>query len=138
MSENSPENLIHAKYFSLQPLPIELKDSFEIPADPDDEDDDNVELAKGFFRKHTIFFYQDDELTEGIIIEQDDGNGPIEDRHGFQAFKHSCILDMENLRVTDWEDLNDPKVKEKGPKAWLEWNKPVVIMSVRRDRVSLG
>lgn len=130
-------NTLHTKYYSLKPLPLDIKEIFELPADPITEDETDRQLVFDYFRKYSIFFYQDEELNDGIIIDQNDGVR-IEDQNGFQAFKHSCMLASNNLHVADWEDLNDPKVQQKGPKAWLEWNKPVIILRVSPKEVVLG
>lgn len=132
------EDVLHTKYYSLRPLPMELKETFELPTDPDSDDENERNQVLDFFKQYGIFYYGDEDLVNGIIIEPDDGLGPIQERHGFQAFKHSCVLDCEDLSVVNWEDIHDPRVKEKGTKAWLEWNRPVVILYVRPDGIALG
>ena len=146
---------MHCQMYSLKEFSIELRTHFRLPTYPYDEDEARANLSLEYLRQYGVFFFRDDEHGHGVIIPPvDDLN--IIDRSGFIAYRSMCELEFdtedyaddewqeiydafENVGVTGWEKPTKKYVEKKGDdRAWLEFNRQVMIVTFNEEIVRLG
>lgn len=146
---------MQCQMYSLKEFPIELRTQFRLPTYPYDEDEDKAKISREYLRQYGVFFFRDDEHGHGVIIPP--VNDPdIEERSGFIAYRSMCELDFdisefaddewqeiydsfENVGVTGWEKPTKEYIAKKGDdRAWLEFNRQVMIVTFNDEMVRLG
>lgn len=145
---------MQCQMYHLKPLDKSIRTEFRLPFNPYFDDEDGEEAIE-YLRGLGVFFYRDEENSEGILITPHphycDGTGvrvevPVEDWGGFLAYKSACDLnfdlesqeedEFEDIEVVTWERPKREYVKKWGDdRAWLNWNEQLQIVRVEPVRV---
>lgn len=124
--------------YHFQPLDIDVRSNFELPAWPYTDDPDHMELFNDYLKSLTVLRYQDTILKIG----NENVNYPINYEvtndlpNPFMAFRSTLAVDDETFKIKPWppsvkrEPLY-PVLKEDAVMgdllAWFEWNLPVEV-----------
>lgn len=96
--------IINVSFYSLRPLPMEIRKSFELPEWPYSRSDGQMpdELAE-YFRRYSIFYYRDEitkgnQLREGLITPGISVETPVD------CYSHSCYIDYggRTFKIVPW------------------------------------
>lgn len=122
--------IINVRFYSLTPLPMEIRNTFELPVWPYSRPDGEMpaELIE-YFNQYGIFYYRDEIITgnslrAGLINPEISAVPPID------CYGHSCYIDYGNRTfkvVPWWQQCSREFVKEcemqTGDKmAWTAFN----------------
>ena len=144
ISINDETLFVQFSVYSLKPFPQEIRSTFAMPGNPYSVKEKGDE-AREFFRRLGGFFYRDQDNARAVIIEPNDGDIPILDRTGFNAFHIRGILNRQTMEIGQWDDprsinmkADQEKYKEKHGdlKSWMIWNKEGVVVSVGEDQIT--
>ena len=120
------ETRLLVKVYSLAPLPLEQRKSFEPPADPYD----GIAEVQEWMNELQIVRYGDND-NQGAVINND--LLPI---NPFTAYVCTVELDPDTLEVLDFEHPTAEHIAKKGDAhAWIEWNKEVNVNRMDENRV---
>ena len=127
----SVEGLLQCQFYSTKELPLTMRTLFELPGDPYDKNESIKNSGLEYLKTLGIFFYRDELHGAGVIIDN-----TVLETHGFPAWKYSCVLDFDNLRIDAFEEPTPEYIENKGDdRAWLEWGVPRQILSVNEFSV---
>lgn len=136
------------RIYSINPLPDELRGTFELPAWPyynGNATDIPKELVE-YFQKYSIIRYQDDyvKYPVGIVVPYQ-GKDYSNERSAFPAYLSAAWLDNENLSIIKWP-YDDPRGHSLRAKiqdtigddfAWSIWNREVMVTRMTLSMVKL-
>jgi hypothetical protein len=97
--------IINVSFYSWNPLPMELRSTFELPSWPYPDDSGIIpQDVDEYFRKYSIFYYRDsishkNKLRQGLIAT---GSENIKLPH--PGYYHSCYIDIEmrTFAIVPW------------------------------------
>lgn len=127
--------IINVSMYSLNPLPMELRSTFELPVWPYSQADGSMpaELA-AYFKQYSIFYYRDEitkgnELRPGLVTPGINFETPID------CYRHSCYIDYGNrtFKIVPWwpqcsREFVMAEVQRTGDRmAWTGFNEPRIL-----------
>ena len=126
--------------YSYKPLSQEARLHFQLPHNPYDI---NVDTGIKYLEELSVFYYRDEEHgSEGVIVDNDVCNKPA----GFPAYRSMGVLNKKGS-IRDWpkpktraqrKEQSEKQAKEGDLRAWLMWNKQVVIVEINFNSVTLA
>ena len=109
--------------YSRKEFDPETRTKFELPADPYSSED-----AVAYLKDLGVFYYRDQAHGEGVIIQPDDVDNPIEDTGNFLAFYSEVDLTDTGVPAA-WDNASREIVSKNGDdKAWLFFNRQRVTL----------
>jgi hypothetical protein len=128
--------------YTVEKLDRTVRATFELPQDPYDEDPEEAKLAADYLRNLGVFFYRDEEFSDGIIVDQKNGT-EILDREGFIGYKYLVDLDPDTFKVLEWPDSTSrdarDRIRANGDNlAWMIWEQQRRIRKVTEGAVYLS
>lgn len=134
------EEVFMCQMYAVQPFALDLRRAFQLPEDPYQEDESLRKEALEYLQSLGVFFYRDEDHSEGVMIPPSDGDPtPMWERSGFKAYKYGCLVQAEDLAVAGWENPDSRYVKKAGDdRAWIHWEKVVNVVRVERERIVLS
>ena len=137
--------MFRAQMYALREFPPSLRSGFILKEDPYED------MENEYLKELGVVFYRDENHAYGVIIpETDDPEESLVYQSGWQAYKFDIDLfeSEEGFEVEDWpEPKREGELKQKyrklvrkngDAKAWLIWNKPVVILKMEDISVTVG
>ena len=95
--------IINVTFYSWQPLPMEIRPTFELPSWPYGYKELPKDVEE-YFKQYSIFYYRDsickdDKIREGLVV---DGSEKIQ--LPIDCYAHSCYIDygMRTFKVVPW------------------------------------
>lgn len=99
--------------YSFKPIPLEKRPTWEFPAWPHTDDEEEYELFENFLKENSIFFYQDPlpmgkegKFLPEIMLKLD--------KTDFVGYKHMLNVDPDTLHVMPWpknaQNRRNPKM----------------------------
>jgi hypothetical protein len=122
--------IINVRFYSLNPLPMEIRSTFELPVWPYSREDGEMpkELID-YFNQYSIFYYRDEIVTgnhlrPGLINREISVITPID------CYGHSCYIDYGNrtFKVVPWwqqcsrEFIKECEMQTGDRMAWTAFN----------------
>ena len=125
---------------SSDPLPLELRSSFELPVWPYREGPGNVPTEfRDYLKQYTIFRYLDDEADHpsAILVPNSEGEWPHNWESPIDCYEHIVYIHDDTLEVGTWpNDQNETKLHEQivaktgDNYSWGSFNKKVSLHRV--------
>lgn len=128
--------------YSREAFSDDLRDTFKLPGDPYAQD---APAAMEYLKNLKVVHYRDEFNIEGIIFPQDDFD--VFKDGGWEGFRNSMYLDLETYEITVWEEKHSRTgarerqeyiEKAGNDKAWLVWNKEVIVSQMDETSVQLA
>jgi len=95
--------IINVNFYSWNPLPMDIRATFELPSWPYGYDELPSDVVD-YFRRYSIFYYRDsickdDKVREGLIVPGSENKTlPLD------CYAHSCYIDygMRTFKIVPW------------------------------------
>lgn len=117
-------------FYTLRPLPLELRKTFSLKTNPYRDASSLEEFAE-----YGLFFFRDDFHAHGIVVNADGRD--LTKENTFQAYRYIVKLETDNKtfsRVGTWASgMTQKTFKDK--LAWLEWGRQMTVLRLSKESV---
>jgi len=144
-------NMYLIKFYTLKPLPQDLRGTFQLPEDPFNEDPAKAQRGIDYLDALGVFHYADIDVGKARGDDPNDTIKPIImndpdtfDFEPFPAYQYQCLLGEDDLKITQWPEPtgrteNEMILRGREDKSnWRVWARPITVTAMRGNTVTFS
>ena len=121
------------QFYSLKPLPEEVKYELELPYDPYSDNPEERAEVDYFLQQQGIFVYRDSDHQHCRLYDIPVGDESVLQATGYTAYASVCLLEEDDLTIAYKED----EISGEPKPAWMKWNEEVRIVHVNTEAIKI-